>query len=240
MDNEKIKKWIEENIRKGYGKEEIKNSLINSNYPPEYLEYVDYFFKETERGKHMREHIFLAIVVVSLIAVFFLSSSFFSSGEVLEEIPNMEIDECIRSYTSENDTIIAWWDWGNMIERNGRMAVLKSPSIDYVRYTVNPNLDESELADREVTQKIAYLHATNDKDSIKKIMREYDSKFILLSPINNGNLLPILLENTETGCSDVECTFSYKVANQMGKDAYPCFPVRCHDNYTFMLIENIC
>lgn len=240
MKNKKIKKWVKENIQRGYGKEEIKDFLISSNYPLEYIKYVDKFFEEMEHGKRGREYGFMVLVVVSLVVILFLSSWFLPRGEVLKGIPSMKIDQCIKSYTSENDTIIAWWDWGDLIERNGRRAVLKTPSIDYVEYTLNHDLEENELADRKTTQQIAYLHTTNDKEAVKKIMSEYDSKFILLSPMNNGKLLPILIENTETECSDVECTFSYKVTSQMGKEAYPCFPVRCYENFTFVLIENVC
>lgn len=227
-----LKKWVIESIKRGYTKTEIKKYLKNHGYSSEYISLVDEFFKEFEKNKKERNMIILFISLI--IILIFISFIFPTENE--NKIPNMSINECIRKYTNPGDTIISWWDWGNLIEENGRKPVIKTPSIEYLKYTVNPNFSKDELSDSNITMKVAHLLTTNNTLIIKRIMKSLNSSFILIVPPYNKYLLPILMENTETECDNIECTFSYTVTRKK----YKCFPVICHQNLTYLLIKNVC
>ena len=240
MKNEKFKKWVVENIKKGYSKEDIKNFLKNFNYPLEYFNYIDKIYEEIEKKrKQIKEYEKLGFILIFLVIILFLILWAFSFSNVIDrKIPNMNIEECIKRYTEPNDTIVAWWDWGNLIEENGRRAVIKTPSPNYLKYTVNPKFKENELANEETTREIAYLLTTNNTTAIKNIMNKFNSKFILIALLYNKKLLPILMENTKAECDTIECTFSYQILHQNKR--YKCFPIVCRQNMTYALIKNVC
>ena len=182
--NEKFKKWVIDLIKDGYSKSEIKKYLKSHGYSSDYIKLVDEVFKEDERNKN-KEHRNMAIAFISLVIALFLISYAFSSES---KIPNMSIEKCIKEYTNSGDTIISWWDWGNLIEKNGRKAVIKAPSIDYIKYTINPESFEGSLSNRNITREIAHLLTTNNTLIIKKIMRNLNSSFILIVPPYNEKL----------------------------------------------------
>jgi len=173
-----LKEWTEEQLKRGYSKDQIKNHLTGKGYPPKIVAQVDQFdiAKSTKPKtitlKISLKYIFITLTVILLLVVVL---NYFLDGEIIE----------VKKDTQNEQNYIIYS--GNYVGSNNRTTILENggkefsvtnedPNKNFQIYMRLKNGDEVLIEKKEPeigTPLIYYMVLENNKQKLKKIVINY-------------------------------------------------------------------
>ena len=247
-----MKKWLDDNLKKGYSKEEIIKYLKNQGYSEEYIREI--------MGKKInlptkKEFAYMATIVVVLVGAFYFLGFFgknydiqahadgrlFSKETGLYYDSEIKIVECIKERVEVDQKIISWWDLGkNIVRKSNRVPIADSPSEEFLyKYSASNNTPFEKLTNPAVIHDISLMHATGNYSEAGTVFKKYGAEYLLMDAELNKEFVPLFQEIENTECQSYDCSFASWVAKGDSTEKNECYQMICYE-FPFVLIRKVC
>lgn len=105
--------------------------------------------------------------------------------------------EWIRDNTSQDATILSWWDYGHMIRGfSGRKTIIFSPSEEILYTLANSKWDTSaqgEFSTQSSIKDVIVALITDEPDVAASVMRAYDAQYVLVARKDHAIVFTLLV-----------------------------------------------